>query len=206
MKIEKLTENKIRITLNKEDLDKKNIDFHSFMSNSVEAQDIFIDMLKEAEKTIGFYTEDYKLLLEALATADGNFILTVTRILPEGLVHKQKKLTIKRRTSEINSNLAIYKFEYFDDFSDFCTYISQNSFYELETNLKKSSLYLYKNEYYLVLNNISAKTHLLKSFCSVISEFAMFVNNTDLFERKLFEYGKIIIKSNAIKTCSKYFS
>lgn len=70
MKIEKITENKIRITLNIDDLKEKNIDFHSFMSNSIEAQDIFIDMLKEAEEKVGFKTEDYKILLEAIATLD----------------------------------------------------------------------------------------------------------------------------------------
>ena len=95
MKIEKITENKIRITLNLDDLKEKNIDFHSFMSNSVEAQDIFIDMLKEAEQQVGFKTDDYKILLEALATSDGKFILNVTRIIPDTDTLKKKKVNIK---------------------------------------------------------------------------------------------------------------
>ena len=45
MRFEKLNEDKIRITLNREDLIKKNIDFHVFMSNSIESQDLFFDML-----------------------------------------------------------------------------------------------------------------------------------------------------------------
>ncbi|MCL2355524.1 MAG: adaptor protein MecA, partial [Oscillospiraceae bacterium] len=60
MKFEKLTENKIRIILNLDDLHEKNIDFHSFMSNSLESQDLFFDMLEKAEKEIGFNTRDYK--------------------------------------------------------------------------------------------------------------------------------------------------
>ncbi len=39
MRFEKLNEDKIRITLSNEDLIKKDIDFHSFMSNSLESQD-----------------------------------------------------------------------------------------------------------------------------------------------------------------------
>ena len=70
MKFEKLTENKIRITLNIEDLEEKNIDFHSFMSSSLESQDLFLDMLEKAEKEIGFITKDYKLIIEAIATSD----------------------------------------------------------------------------------------------------------------------------------------
>ena len=39
MKFEKLNDNKIRITLTIQDLAEKEIDFHVFMSNSIEAQD-----------------------------------------------------------------------------------------------------------------------------------------------------------------------
>ena len=95
MKIEKITENKIRITLNTEDLREKNIDFHSFISNSIEAQDIFVDMLKEAEEQVGFKTDDYKILLEAMATSDGKFILNVTRVIPDSDNFRKKNVLIK---------------------------------------------------------------------------------------------------------------
>ena len=70
MRIERLDYNKIRIILNLEDLKEQNIDLHSFMSNSIESQSLFLDMLEKAEKEIGFVTEDYKLIIEALATCE----------------------------------------------------------------------------------------------------------------------------------------
>lgn len=70
MRIEKLTDNKIRIVLNLEDLKEKNIDLHSFMSNSPESQDLFYDVLDEAEKEIGFKTKDYKLMIESIAVPE----------------------------------------------------------------------------------------------------------------------------------------
>ena len=73
MKFEKLTENKIRIILNLDDLSEKNIDYHAFMSNSIESQDLFFDMLEKAESEIGFVTKDYKLLIEALGDANRKF-------------------------------------------------------------------------------------------------------------------------------------
>lgn len=79
MKFEKLNEDKIRITLSSQDLVEKDIDFHSFMSNSIKSQDLFLDILEEAEKKVGFVTKDYKVRIEALAMNDGNFIFTVTR-------------------------------------------------------------------------------------------------------------------------------
>lgn len=206
MKIEKITENKIRITLNLDDLKEKNIDFHSFISNSIEAQDIFVDMLREAEKQIGFKTEDYKILLEAIATVDGKFILNVTRIVPETDSPKKLKVSTKRKAVKIDKKLAIYKFDSFDDFCSFASLLHNSNNNFLIKKIKKSILYLYKNQYYLTLTNILADVDLLKTFCSLVSEFGTYINNSDLFEKKLSEYGKIVIKNNAIETCCKYFS
>lgn len=49
MKIEKIDENKIRATFSMRDLNDKNIDLHSFMSDSSESQKLFLDLLDEAE-------------------------------------------------------------------------------------------------------------------------------------------------------------
>ena len=97
MKIEKITENKIRIILNIDDLRDKNIDLHSLMSNSIESQNLFVDMLDEAEKTVGFYTKDSKILVEALASSDGHFIFTITKVEEE--TQKKKSVKIKRKTT-----------------------------------------------------------------------------------------------------------
>ena len=67
MKIEKLNENKIRVIFNREDLQENNIDIHSFMSNSIESQNIFLIILDKAEREVGFYTDNYKLSIEAIA-------------------------------------------------------------------------------------------------------------------------------------------
>ena len=91
MRIEKLNENKIRIFFDIQDLIEKNIDLHTFMSNSMETQDLFLDMLDKAETELGFNTKNYKLVIEALASSDGNFIITVTRILPNEATTSSKR-------------------------------------------------------------------------------------------------------------------
>lgn len=73
MRIEKLDDNKIRIILNLEDLKEQNIDFHSFMADSIETQTLFLDMLEKAEEEVGFITKDHKLIIEAIATSDRPF-------------------------------------------------------------------------------------------------------------------------------------
>ena len=205
MKIEQLTDNKIRFIFNLKDLEENNIDYHSFMANSIETQDLFLNMLDKAEKEIGFSTKNYKLMLEAIATSDGNFILTVTRLSQEVEKSSPKKVQIKRKSNKPSKSLTIYKFDSFDCFCDFCTYLNTSPLKDLISKLKNSKLYKYNENYYLSFYNINISLEKLKSLHLLITEFASFSNNTDLFERKLLEYGKIIIKSNAINTCIKHF-
>lgn len=209
MKIEKLNEDKIRITLNLEDLKEKDIDFHAFMSNSIESQDLFLDMLDEAEKEVGFVTDDYKIMIEALAMADGNFVLTVTRIAPEkekNGTYKRRKVGIKRKSAlPENAKKAIYRFPCFEDFCAYCNYFKNNMPNYSDFLVKDSCLYSYHSNYYLVFTNITMNVNLLKSFCSGITEFANFMNHSELFESKLKEYGELIMKENAISTGIEHF-
>ena len=206
MRFEKINENKIRITLNKQDLDEKHIDFHSFMSSSVESQDLFFDMLDEAEKEIGFTTKNYRIRIEALAVTGGNFVLTVTRILPETEKNiAKKKIHIKRRKSNFDESNLIYCFSNFDDYCSFLDFLNNNNFQV--TNIAKNiSLYEYKNTYYLTFFNINLTYANLKKLFSSITEFATYVNNSDLFIRKLNESGQIVMKHNALKTGITHFA
>lgn len=208
MKIEKLNEDKIRITLDINYLKEKNIDFHSFMSNSISTQSIFIDMLKKAEKEVGFITKNYKTMIEAFATSDGNFILTITRIHPEIIdkdFQKKKKLKIKRKSINLNNNLIMFKFKDFDDYCEFC--LSLNNYYLnlYKSIIKTSSLYKYNSRYYLLLNNISQSNISIVNFYTYISEFAELIHMPNLMQTKLLEYGTIVMKKNAIINCIKHF-
>nr|MBP3680838.1 adaptor protein MecA [Clostridia bacterium] len=207
MKFEKLNENKIRITLNNQDLAEKHIDFQSFMSNSQESQNLFLDMLDEAEKKVGFITKDYKIRIEALAMSDGNFILTITRfgknIDSDFKTSKMKKVKIKRKNLDMKSKQIIYTFNSFDDFCNFSNFISKIDNF---SNLAKSMvLYLYNDIYYLCISNINIENSNIKQLYTLITEFGTYVDNSEVFSRKLNECGKIIMKNNAVKTCIKYF-
>ena len=207
MKFEKLNENKIRITLNNQDLAEKHIDFQSFMSNSQESQNLFLDMLDEAEKKVGFITKDYKIRIEALAMSDGNFILTITRfgknIDSDFKTSKMKKVKIKRKNLDMKSKQIIYTFNSFDDFCNFSNFISKIDNF---SNLAKSMvLYLYNDIYYLCISTINIENSNIKQLYTLITEFGTYVDNSEVFSRKLNECGKIIMKNNAVKTCIKYF-
>ena len=197
MKIEKLTEDKIRITLNLEDLESKNIDFHSFMANSPETQHLFLEMLDKVEKEIGFVTKNYKLSIEAVATQTGHFILTITRLL-EHNDELHKKVHIKRKLVNTACPVLVYQFDDFDNLCLLCEYIKHNEhFNEIISLFNNISLYYY-NTYYLVFTNIYLDSQTLKNISAIFSEFGKYVHNSNLFEKKLKEFGTVIMPHHAI--------
>lgn len=206
MRFEKLNENKIRITLSNEDLKEKKIDFHSFMSNSIESQDLFFDMLKEAEKEIGFITKNYLVKLEALALSNGTFILTVTRTLPD--ISKtstfKSSVNIKRKKELSNASQMVYIFNTFESYCAFVNFLKNNN-YSLNNISKHILLYEYKNTYYLIFDKINMNYPFLKKLLFCISEFATYKNSSEIFIRKLYECGNLVMKNNALNICLKYF-
>ena len=206
MKFEKLNENKIRITLTIQDLAEKEIDFHVFMSNSAEAQDVLLDMLEQAKKETGFDPDDYNLKVEALVMADTNFIFTITKLPPEEKSKiSKRKFTVKRKNIVPSSTQAVYCFNSFDDFNDFLVFLSKNTLFNYKKLAKSITLYEYKEKYYLLMNNINTEFIDKIKFYTCITEFAKCVTNSKVFASKLKECGTLIMKNNALEIGFKHF-
>ncbi len=208
MKIEKLTDNKIRIILNIDELAKKNIDVHSLIKNTDVAQKLFKKILKQAEKEVGFDVSDSRLLIEAFSSPDGFFVLTFTKLAVEEniLDTKLTKLKVKRKMPCSSCSRAIYQFDSFEDFCSFCTYSHNSNLGDLRKFAKNVSLYEYSSSYFLIFSGINKSFSDLDLFYSSISEFAKLASNSSCFESKLVEFGKPIFKTNAIKLGIKYFA
>lgn len=195
MKIEKLNENKIKITLSSEDLKARNIDIQSFIYNSPESQDLFWDVMREAEKEYGFNVDESMVYVEAAATTSGIFTLTVTKtansLNQANLKPRLRKQNYKLKRKSVNTPLdnSIYKFTSFDDICDFCKNTNIDNFTD-------TTLYELNSEYYLFVSNVPT---------SNILEYAIRERNTDIFIAKLSEYGKKIIEKDALKIIAENF-
>ena len=209
MKIEKLTENKIRIIINLDELSKKNIDINSLAINNEKAHKLFQSILKEAEKQVGFKVKDCRLLVEIYSTQEGHIIFTLTKYKNElntSISEKSaKNLKFKRKSLDNNYKNTIYKFDSFEEFCSFCTYCNNTNLNSLEDFAKNISLYEFKNLYYLVFTNINTDYKYLNLFYTVISEFSNLVSTSIVLKSRFNERGKVIFKTNAIKKCIKFF-
>ncbi len=207
MKIEKLTDNKIRIIINIEELSEQNIDIFNLPSSKEKIYELFDGILKEAEKQVGFKAQDCRLLIEAFSASEGYIVFTFTKyknnLNPE---KPARKLKYKRKTFSNNYKNAIYKFNNFEEFCNFCTYCNSTKLCDLKQLAKNISLYEYNNQYYLILSAINKDYTNINLFYTAISEFSNLTSTSILFKSKIQECGKVIFKANAVKNAIKYFS
>ena len=209
MRFEKVNDDKIKITLTTDDLLANNVDLHDIMSDSLDSQNLFFGILKEAEKEVNFVTKNYLVRIETFAITGNKFILTVTRFLPSKDIIPdkfktipQKKVYARRKVVNIDSNNFIYSFSSFDEFCSFCEYYKKT--FKNTNFADKIVLYEFNNTYYLVVSDIDFSFKKLKNLFICISEFANYVNHK-LFERKLLEYANLIMDNNAIEITVKNF-
>ena len=201
MKIEKLTENKIRIILKLDEISKNNIDLKNLLNNDPKSHKFFLDILNQAEKDFGFCTKDCKLLIEAFSSLDEVFVFTITKY---NISKKKPSLKLKKQKNIFFTGNAVYKFNSFEDFCSLCKLLNNYNI-SLNNISKKISLVLYKNTYYLVFSKLNLSYKDLKRLFSILSEFAVLVTKPTHFEAKILEFGKSIIKQNAFRTGIKYF-
>jgi len=208
MKFEKLSENKIRIILTVQDLAEKEIDFHVFMSNSIESQDILLDMLEQAKIETGFDPGDYNLKIEALAMADTSFVFTITKEMPDEKAKlPKKKFVVKRRAFSPCSKQLIYSFANFDDFCSFSHFLKNSSFATDISNIADSILlYEYNGLFYLFINGIHSEVMNKSIFYASVTEFARYISNSAVFASKITECGKVIMDNNALEIGITHFA
>ncbi|MDD5948467.1 MAG: adaptor protein MecA [Lachnospiraceae bacterium] len=80
MKIERISENKIKCTLNRADLDSRNIVLTEFAYGSEKARAFFRELMLQAEDEVGFEAEDIPLMIEAIPVNQDCIILFVTKV------------------------------------------------------------------------------------------------------------------------------
>ena len=80
LKIERLSENQIRCTLNKADLADKQLKISELAYGSPKAKELFREMMQQASNELGFEVDDIPLMIEAIPISSDCLILIVTKV------------------------------------------------------------------------------------------------------------------------------
>ena len=193
LKIEKLNENKLKITLDINDLKSRNIDVKSFVSNTPESQDLFWDVMQEAEKEYGFNVDESMICVEANISPAGNFTLIITKtasnIPAPKSVKKPVPTNFKLKRKDIPETLdnSLYEFSNLENLVSFCKLAK-------ETDYCNTSLYNYEGKYYL---------HVKDCFNKSILEYSSKVLDRNYKFARIEEYGNLIYKNDALGELKK---
>ena len=80
MKIEKISDNQIRCTLTREDLENRQINLKELAYGSDKAKKLFRDMMQQAQIEFGFEADNIPLMIEAIPVNLDSVILIVTKV------------------------------------------------------------------------------------------------------------------------------
>lgn len=208
MKIEKINENKIKVTISLNDLEERNIDLDSLNYSSPAAQELFMDMMEQAEIQFGFTISDSQLVIEQDSDADEGFIITISKLDDDGDFEsiqkyiknrfRKRDLKSKGKSRKVCSTKAIYSFTCFEDL---CTLSKRAQL----LYAGESSLFKCRDTYYLTLTRNNFTISNMNAFEALLNEYGTKVSNVSFYEGYLCEYGEVIVDSNAFEVISSYF-
>ena len=107
MKIEKISDNQIRCTLTKEDLDSHQIRISELAYGTDKAKKLFREMMQQAQIEFGFEADNIPLMIEAIPVNGESVILIVTKVEdPEELDTRFSKFSLYEETQKAASQGA----------------------------------------------------------------------------------------------------
>lgn len=208
MKMEKVDNNKIIITVSFSDLKQRNIDMSALTYSTAEAQELFWDMMEQAETEFGFDTSSAQLCIEAYPSTSDEFIITITKV-PEmddfesiqkyiKNRYSRKELRTRKKSKRLSMSVLIYSFS---DIDAVCMMAKKL----VDIYSGESNLYKLKETYYLEFCKNSFTIIDFRDIEPVLSEYGDRVTNVSFYGGYLNEHGKKIINTDAIETLNQYF-
>ena len=196
MKFEKLKPNKIKIVITNDDLIEWGVSAEAIASNRPETKEMFISLLRQAERETGFVCDNSRLVVEVVMTPkDNDITLFVTRVSNEEERAVVAKLSAIKKMDTINKlslkkrlhNDVIFEINDFESVIDLCHCVR---------DYHGGAIYEYKNKYYVIADRtIGAKasefgTECKSEFISIVKEHGM-----PICERNAFTIIRINFKN-----------
>lgn len=215
MKIEKISDNQIKLILTRADLKERNINLEELIKPTEKTQELFRNIMEQAFSECGFCFENAPLMVEATPVSVDGLMIIVTK-LPDketqkekiSLVsqnkslHKYKKKSIAHYIPEHSSDegICIYSFKDIDTVTDASIRLSDkfNGF---------SQLFKYQDRYFLLIQNDNEyDTITMDTIELVLNEYGQKHVSTILSKYHLVEHGELLIKSSAVRTLANIFT
>lgn len=214
MKIERVSDTQLKLTLTKADLAERDIKLEDLIRPGEKTQQLFRDIMEQAMEECDFITENTPLMVEAVPVGLDGIMIIVTKVEskdknsnPTELFHqakdlhrfKKKPLATEEAEAKEDDDLLVYSFSKLDDVIDLSI--------RLEPLFHGASS-LYKNEsrYFLVMQgNTYTTEETIDDLETILDEYGQKHISTLLSKYYLAEHGETIIGEKAIKALALSF-
>ncbi|GGH79084.1 adapter protein MecA 1/2 [Pullulanibacillus pueri] len=195
MRLERLNSDKIKIFLTFDDLQERGITKEDMWTNLPKVQNLFRDMIMEADDELGFQA-DGPIEVEVFSLpAQGMVVIVSKRFDPDFIDDEEgDDEFIEMQVTLDESNEIIYTFNDFEDVIALSHRLSP-------LGVKEGALFHFDGSYYLFFeeNEITID---LDTFIALLAEFG---NPSTVTQYRLMEYGNAIMSEKAIEHIKRYF-
>ena len=200
MRIERLSQDKIRIFLTFDDLSERGIQKEDMWQEVPKVHDLFTEMMDQAYSELGFDATG-PLAVEVFALPAQGMVVIVTRGKYD---HHQYGLSGEEELPE-----EIYEMEVTLEQSDSIMYAFRDfevlieAAHVLVGNITSGGkLYSYNDKWFLYFDPKEYEEPVLLGLIAVLSEFA---DSSNVSEAMLDEYGKTVMSENAVQLLCTHF-
>ncbi len=199
MRVERLSQDKVRIFLTFDDLYERGIEKEDIWRDIPKVHDLFNDMMEQAYQELGFEIMG-PVAVEVFALPAQGMVVIVTR---------GKSQTSAEDDTEYDDD-DIYEMEVTLEESDDIIYYFHDFEHLIEACQRAISVlqeggkvYRYNDRYYLVLDEIEVENQQL--YHTIIALLSEYGEASTVTKYVLDEYGKPIVKQDAIKVLCQHF-
>lgn len=183
-----ISSEKLKITLNSSDMQQLGLRYEDMDYSDEQTRTTLAALLEQAKTIAGFHPQGAKLLVEVFPYEDGGCVLHFT------------SLSSRFRSYPAKLALEPVVFE-FDDV-DALLEAAVKTFDRYSHRIYKSSLYLYRHRYHLVVYPLDYSDNLSVYF---LSEFGRKSGQGEIFAAYLEEHGELLIEASALDTLREHF-
>ena len=187
MRIEKLNNDKIKVTLTTADLIKLDIDVEQLAPDSKELHTFLFHIMETIREETGFNPYSGQVVVEAMPSHDGISILvsrtnrTPSKRITRSQFCKATSVTVKKKKT---SDMHVF---YFNVFDDLCMALKELR----EEELNEGELYCLNDVFCYITSN----SHHLCRCISILSEFSSGKTKNVIQPTYIREHGKLIAKN-----------
>ena len=194
MKIERISENKIKIFLSEKEI----TNWNSVYGNRVpDYNSMMLDIISAAEKETGISFHNCRVVVEASQSSKDSYVLIITKT-PEKKPYPGR---VKPKSYRPKTKLIMPIVAEFNELSDISGFASHYPLYK-SMLCGAASLYSYNDKYYLEINLPARFESYRKGLVLSLSEFSTSSAGT-VIPYLLPEHGRLLIKDNALSVLSK---